>query len=333
MRQRLLPPLVFALLAACRADEPAPDPLAGILAREREKALAAARIGKAGGEVAVTTGRYQGVRFTVPPGALAADAVISLYGTGDVDAASGFRSVGPSVVVMGYGGELVRDALVEVPFVPEAITGPAAKSVVILHATPESLAPLAGIFVDEEAELVRGPTRAFGGFGAAVDAQYARPITYGVVQSRCPRQVGWSSLQSAIPGTKFLAVSSLGDAELYSALAVTADGCGYSSLWVVTWYSVSGARLEAYEFGGAGVNGPISSATLACAAVPFTAKTDSTLLADDYFARTGATPAALQIELVNCDATANPPRFVVTDPATGKFVEYDAAGAFVTQNF
>lgn len=325
---------LWALLFACRSDEPAVDPLAGVLEAERATALAAERIGKGGGVVEVTSGHLDGVSFTVPPGALSADAVISIYGAKDADPATGYKSVGPAALVKAKGGRLVKDAIVELPFSPDLVSGPVARAVVILHSTDDVVDPLAGVFVNADQGTARGPTQAFGAFGAAVDSQYAKPLTFDSGSLRCERSSGWATLQSAIAGSRMLALGSMNDAEVFAALTVgDADGCGYSPSWMLRWYSPSLDRIETYSYATTGITGPLGVENVTCIAAPFVGSGDSDLIADDFSERLGQTPVAIKFEVLSCEAVGNPPVLRITEKASGKSADYGPNGDFQSKTF
>ena len=321
--------LGVALLGAC-ASRPEPvDPLVAILAREKASALAAGRIGKNGGTLKIEKGDAQDVVFTIPKGALSADTIVSLYAAKTLTAGSGFRAVGPAVEVRGEGGELVQDAVIEMPFLADAVTGPLS-NVVVLFRDPGTLGPLAGSFVDADKGVVRAPTRDFGSFVPAVDTQYVTAIGENGLPLRCPQQAGWGSLRSAINGTTIMARASMSDAEVYHALATQANGCGFAFNWEVVWYSPGSGRTESYSYAATGTTGPEVVGSLTCTAAPFLGTGDSDTMSADFAVRYGTTPQVLRIEVHNCDTTAAP---LVRFTAGAAWADYDPNGNFLSKNF
>lgn len=325
--------LLVSVVGGCRADEAEVDPLVAILARETGEALAAVRLGAAGGSLEVTAGELKGVSVSIPPGALGGDAVVSIYAGAPFDDHTGYRSVGPAAEIRATVSKLLLDATVTLPYIPEKITtGTPQQRLLVLLSSDGTAAPVAGASI--MAADVAAPTKVFGTFGAVIDPAWENNRPDPGVTLRCERLLGGVSLNTAINGTRLNASSMMTDATVMTARSYAANGCGVSLGWEVVWYSQGMARYEVYSYWATGATLENTVLSLPCAPEPYTGKADSTALSDDFAERWGGTPQTLLVEVRNCNASPAqlPPRVRLT-AGSGNYVEYDQAGGFVGQNF
>lgn len=318
----------------CRADDSGGDTLAEVLARESRQALAAARIGTAGGTLEVLEGELAGVSIVIPEGALECEAVVSIYAAEPFPESTGYDDVGPAAEFRATVAKLLLDATVTVPFTPADITmGTPQQRVLVLRAAGGVTQTVAG--ADVAVEKAAAPTKTFGTFGAVIDPawEHNRSIIGGDL--RCPRMDNGTTLNGALNGTRLLALAAMTDATILSARSYAANGCGFSPGWEVAWFSTGMGRYEIYSYWATGSSVVDTVLSPPCATPQgYTGKADSTTLSEDFSARWGGTPQTLLVEIRNCNATPAqlPPRVRLT-AGTGNYVEYDQAGGFVGQNF
>lgn len=325
--------LLAGVGGGCRADEDKVDPLVAVLARETSQALAAARMGPAGGSLEVASGELQGVGIAVPPGALGGDAVISIYAGAPITADTGYAAVGPSAEFRATVAKLLLDATVTLPFIPEQITaGTPQQRVLVLLGADGAVETVAGTNI--KAERVAAPTKVFATFGAAIDPAWVNNRSDQGVELRCERLSGGTTLKTAINGTRLAAMGMMTDATVFTARSYNANGCGFSLGWEVVWYSEWLGRYEVYSYWATGATLTDTVLSLPCAPQPYAGVADSTGLSDDFAERWGGTPQTLLVEVRNCNASPAqlPPR-VRLSAGTGNWVEYNQDGGFAAQNF
>src|SRR5579872_5096389 len=97
-------------------------------------------IGPSGGAVSAVTGPLAGANVTIPPGALAGPATVSIQDAASVTTAD-FIEVGPPFLVTADGAALVASAIVNVPATPPS--GRPASDLVVLLQTGTGVTVLA----------------------------------------------------------------------------------------------------------------------------------------------------------------------------------------------
>lgn len=320
------------LLQACEAEPtPAVQPsLEAALAEARRTSVAAAIFGPKGGVLAVEAGALAGVRLEVPPGTLSSPAVFSIAATAAFDDTAGYVGLGPTARFASTQFAFSKDLVVVLPVYADfadRVTSPLAGLVrrdrSVYEPVPGS-AWIEGFF--------RGPTRVLGDFGVAWNLG-ADSAHFGNGSSRCPPLLDGLSLRGVISTTRLHAVALLTEPYVFAAATTTANPCGFSNHWEVTWYSLTDDRLVIVTYQSNHVSLSDGSIGLTCQPAPVSLLADSPQLADQLASAVSQPVERLTIELLNCEDGYNPARIRLAIPGTGVQALFALDGDLVAKTY
>jgi hypothetical protein len=321
-------------LAACGGASSEAVSLEAELAQARKTALAAAIIGSAGGELAVSAGEYAGTLLSVPPGAVRADAVFSLSAAKQIAADTGYTPVGPMLRVAS-SATVLQDLTLVIPY-NRALVAEYAVLPLFLKRAEGLLAPVGGALF--EAGLGRAAIRPPGDYGVAIDPDGDNIEEKPAYETRCPLLTGVTGLAGAIQSTGTQARFVLSSPSVITAETVTtADSCGRSSSWQVGWYSRSSGSgiVVSWESNTSQQVAAITSLPAFCEThfAPAQFTVDTPELTDDLIESSGVEPVALWVRILSCFDGYSTPRVRIDDNDSALWVEYTPDGQRVAQSY